>query len=150
MLVREATHSDSSKITEYQLAMAWESEKLKLDPNIVRNGVEAVFLNSNYGFYLVAESNNNVIGCLLVVPEWSDWRNAQIWWIHSVYVAPDSRNRGVYKEMYSYLQKRVENSSKLCGLRLYVDKENRTAQKVYKKLKMNNDHYLLYEWLKNT
>ena len=34
------------------------------------------------------------------------------------------------------------------GLRLYVDKRNDKAKKVYEALGMNGEHYALYEWMK--
>jgi ribosomal protein S18 acetylase RimI-like enzyme len=42
----------------------------------------------------------------------------------------------------------VEESKDLRGLRLYVDKSNANAQKVYEALGMSGEHYHLYEWLK--
>ena len=41
-----------------------------------------------------------------------------------------------------------EYATKLRGLRLYVDKTNTRAQKVYENLGMNGEHYHLYEWMK--
>ena len=46
------------------------------------------------------------------------------------------------------LKKQVEKSPELVGLRLYVDRQNKSAQKIYEKLGMSRDHYELYEWLK--
>ena len=40
---REATPSDAPTIQEFQQAMAWETEKLRLDTSIVAAGVHAVF-----------------------------------------------------------------------------------------------------------
>ena len=84
----------------------------------------------------------------MAIPEWSDWRNGTVLWIHSLYVIPEARGQGVFKKLYSNLEKQVEQSSELTGIRLYVDKQNRSAQKVYEKLGMNKHHYELYEWLK--
>ncbi len=69
-------------------------------------------------------------------------------WIHSLYVIPEARGQGVFKKLYLNLEKQVEQSTKLAGIRLYVDKQNKSAQKVYEKLGMNKHHYELYEWLK--
>jgi len=54
----------------------------------------------------------------------------------------------VFKKLYLNLEKQVEQSPELAGIRLYVDKQNKSAQKVYEKLGMNKHHYELYEWLK--
>ena len=50
--------------------------------------------------------------------------------------------------MYENIQKEVEANANLAGIRLYVDKSNIPAQKVYKKIGMNDEHYALYEWMK--
>lgn len=84
----------------------------------------------------------------LTIPEWSDWRNGTVLWIHSLYVIPKEREKGVFKKMFNFLKSMVEKSPEFIGLRLYVDKKNTSARKVYEKLGMNKDHYLLYEWLK--
>jgi ribosomal protein S18 acetylase RimI-like enzyme len=86
---------------------------------------------------------------LLVIPEWSDWRNGTVLWVHSVYVKVSHRRQGVYRQLYSYLQKLVSQSDHLRGIRLYVEKENKRAQATYQELGMSNDHYDLYEWMKH-
>jgi ribosomal protein S18 acetylase RimI-like enzyme len=135
-------------IADFQVAMAWESEQLRLDPPTVFKGVSAVFDDPAKGKYWLAEVGGEVVGCLLTIPEWSDWRNGTILWIHSVYVHPDHRQRGVYRQLYTHLREMVEASGDLRGLRLYVEKSNTRAQAVYEKLGMSGEHYHLYEWLK--
>ena len=56
--------------------------------------------------------------------------------------------KGVYKQMYLHLKKEVEMSSDIRGLRLYVEKDNANAQKVYSKLGMDGQHYKMFEWMK--
>jgi ribosomal protein S18 acetylase RimI-like enzyme len=145
--IRPGLLFDIEVIAQYQVKMAQETEQLKLDPNTVVNGVTAVFDDPSKGKYWLAEAAGEVVGCLLTVPEWSDWRNGTVLWIHSVYVRPDFRNKGVYKKLYSHLKSMVEATPDLRGLRLYVDKSNKDAQAVYEKLGMSGEHYHLYEWL---
>ena len=85
---------------------------------------------------------------LMTVPEWSDWRNGTVLWVHSVYVVPEARRQGVFTAMYGHLRSAVERSDDLVGLRLYVDRANEPAQRVYEAMGMSRDHYHLYEWLK--
>jgi ribosomal protein S18 acetylase RimI-like enzyme len=146
--IRPGLLFDIATIADYQLKMAFETEALKLDPETVNKGVSAVFDDPAKGKYWLAEVEGNVVGCLLTVPEWSDWRNGTVLWIHSVYVLPDFRGQGVYRKLYQHLKDMVEKSSELRGLRLYVDKSNTKAQKVYEVLGMSGEHYHLYEWLK--
>ncbi len=146
--VRRARATDAPALVEFQLRLARESERLELDRATVARGVGAVFADSNKGCYWVAEEAGRIIGCLLTIPEWSDWRNATVLWLHSVYVVPEARRRGVLRQLYLSLKAAVEGSPALAGLRLFVDKQNRGAQAAYEALGMSREHYHLYEWLK--
>jgi ribosomal protein S18 acetylase RimI-like enzyme len=146
--IRPGLLFDIDVIADFQVKMALETESLNLDPATVNLGVAAVFDDPAKGKYWLAELNNEVVGCLLTVPEWSDWRNGTVLWIHSVYVKEEARKMGVYRGLYQHLRGMVETSSDLRGLRLYVDKSNHRAQKVYESLGMNGEHYHLFEWMK--
>ncbi len=146
--IRKGKLSDTERIVELQLQMARETEGLGLDKTVVGRGVHGVFQEPARGTYWIAEEKGKVLGVLLAISEWSDWRNATVLWIHSLYVIPEARGQGVFKKLYLNLEKQVEQSTELSGIRLYVDKQNRSAQKVYEKLGMSKEHYDLYEWLK--
>ena len=146
--IRRAKSSDAERIVELQLLMAQETETLKLNRSVVRKGVQGVFQQPERGTYWVAEEKGKILGVLLAIPEWSDWRNGTVLWLHSLYVIPEARRRGVFKKLYLNLKRQVQQSPELIGLRLYVDKTNTSAQKVYERLDLNKDHYDLYEWLK--
>jgi GNAT superfamily N-acetyltransferase len=128
--------------------MAWETEELALNSETVTAGVQGVFDDPTRGEYWIAECEGEVVGSLLTVPEWSDWRNGTVLWIHSVYVIPGARKQGVFRTLYENLRVRVESSDDLKGLRLYVETGNGNAQNVYEKMGMSADHYQLFEWLK--
>lgn len=146
--IRTAKSDDIYLIADFQLAMALETENLKLDLNVVRRGVAYVIDNPTTGEYYLMEVNEKVVASTLILFEWSDWRNAKVLWIHSVFVLPEFRNKGVFKYLYRYLQNKVNNNPEFSGLRLYVDKRNTIAQEVYLKLGMNADHYQLFEFMK--
>ncbi len=129
--------------------MAMETENLKLDLNTVTKGVEAVFNDSYKGKYYVAEADNIVVACLLTTYEWSDWRNGTILWIQSLYVEKGFRKKGIFKAMFNHIKEIVTTNDTLKGIRLYVDKSNLIAVNVYKSLGMNNQHYSLFEWMKD-
>jgi ribosomal protein S18 acetylase RimI-like enzyme len=112
-------------------------------------GVHRLFKDSTKGRYYVTEESGEVVGCLMTTYEWSDWRNGTVLWIQSVYVAKEHRGLGVYKMMYNHLMQLVETDPDLKGIRLYVDKTNTPAQKIYQKIGMNGDHYTVYEWMKS-
>jgi ribosomal protein S18 acetylase RimI-like enzyme len=148
VLIREAVRNDVSVIADFQQKMATETEDLKLDGNRVFNGVDSVLSDPSKGFYLVAEEGDNVVGSMLLTPEWSDWRNGFFLWIQSLYVIPEYRKKGVFRMMYDFVKERVTSSGEFVGIKLYVDQHNETAQKAYEKVGMESSHYRLFEWNK--
>lgn len=146
--IRKGKLSDLENIVQLQLKMAQETEGLGLDRDVVTKGVRGVFEEPARGTYWVAEEKDKILGVLLAIPEWSDWRNGIVLWIHSLYIVPEARMSGIFKKLYLNLKQQVMQSPELVGLRLYVDRQNESAKRVYDKLGMNKDHYELYEWLK--
>ena len=146
--IRRGRPSDREAIVTFQIRMARETEGLALDREAASLGVQAVFDDSAKGTYWVAERGGEIVGSLLTVPEWSDWRNGTVLWIHSLYVIPEARGQGVFRQLYQTLRGRVETDPGLKGLRLYVDKGNTRAQRIYHALGMDGEHYRVYEWMK--
>lgn len=142
--IRRAEPRDASSFVDFNLAMAWETEQLKLDPAKLLEGVEGLFSKPQYGFYVIAECEGKVAGGLMITYEWSDWRNKVFWWIQSVYVQPAFRGKGVYRSLYEGV-KQMAKESDCCGFRLYVEHTNTAAQAVYNKLGMQQSHYLMFE-----
>ena len=135
---------DIDSIVQFQADMAMESEGCLLDREKVAKGVAAAMLDESKGVYWVAKFDGKTIGSLMLTREWSDWNNEWYWWIQSVYVAPEFRKQGVYKAMYMKVKDAAkENNVSL--VRLYVDKTNLSAQKVYQNLGMHESHYLMFE-----
>jgi hypothetical protein len=93
---RAANYSDANRIADFQIMMAWETEKIRLDPLTCRSGVQAVFARPTLGTYHVCARETGIVGSLLITPEWSDWRNGLIWWIQSVYIEPEFRRQGYF------------------------------------------------------
>lgn len=146
--IRPARPEDAAVLAEYQILMARETEELELDRSTVESGVAAVLADPGKGEYWLADEDGRVLACLLVTFEWSDWRNGTVLWVQSVYVLPEARGRGLYRRLYEHLKARVEAAPDLRGIRLYVDKRNAGAQRVYERLGMTREHYELFEWLK--
>ena len=146
--VRRATVDDAVVLRDFNLAMALETEDIRLIPDVVEKGVNRVFDHPELGFYLVAELDSRIAGALLITREWSDWRNGMFWWIQSVYVVPEYRRWGVFSSLYETVTGMADGNPDVCGLRLYVDAENKLAQAVYLKRGMNEVSYRFYEMLK--
>ena len=143
--IRRARASDAGFIVESNVAMAKETEGMALDEDVVRPGVAAVLADDALGFYLVAEIDGRPTAQLMVTYEWSDWRNGLWWWIQSVYVLPEFRRQGVYRALHRHVADVARQTGGVCGLRLYVEQENTTAQQVYQSLDMHHTRYHMYE-----
>jgi ribosomal protein S18 acetylase RimI-like enzyme len=145
VVVRLATQGDAESLVDFNCSMAMETESKALVPEVVASGVNGLLSNRGLGFYLVAESGGAVAGSLMVTTEWSDWRNGVFWWIQSVYVLPKHRRQGIYRRLYEHVKALAAGDQKVCGFRLYVEKENRAAQKTYASLGMTETDYRMYE-----
>ena len=143
--VRQALAAEARRITDFNRAMAMETEGLALKETTVMAGVQALMAHPERGFYLVAEADGVVAGCVLITYEWSDWRNKMFWWIQSVFVKPEYRGRGVYSALYEKVEALAASAGNVCGFRLYVHKGNARAQEVYRSLGMEETPYLVYE-----
>ncbi len=139
--IRDATLADAGTIAEYNTRLALESEGIKLAPEVVGPGVEAMLADRTRGRYWVAEADGNVVGQIMVTYEWSDWRNGTIWWIQSVYVHGDYRRGGVFSALYRHVESLARRDPGVCGIRLYVERENARAQKTYASLGMAMTDY---------
>ena len=146
--IRKAQLSDRMAIVGFQIEMAWETERCKLNLATVIKGVDAVLGNDHLGTYYVAIVKNEVVGSLLTTYEWSDWRNGTVLWIQSVYVDSGFRKQGIYGTLYSHIRSLVAADDSLKGVRLYVDESNKAAREVYTHLGMNGEHYRVFEWMK--
>ena len=142
--IRPATVADLDFIASGNVEMALETENLRLDAAVLREGVLALLEARAPGAYWIAELDDVVVGQLLITFEWSDWRNAMVWWIQSVYVSPAARQHGVFRALYAHVRE-AARAAGAGGLRLYVDTTNARAQQVYAALGMNGDHYRVFE-----
>ncbi len=143
--IRKATETDLNCIYTFNKNIAFETEHIFLDDEKIQNGVINLLKNPSYGYYIVAEIENKIVGQLMITFEWSDWRNGLFLWIQSVYVLPEFRNKGIYRTLYNYVLTNAKSNKNVCGIRLYVEKNNKTARSVYNKLGMNEAEYAMYE-----
>ena len=125
--------------------MARETEEKEVSTEVAEAGVAGLFERPGAGFYVVAERGGEVAGSLMVTPEWSDWRNGWFWWVQSVYVRPEHRRAGIYRALYEHVRLDAAGTPDVCGLRLYVERENEGARAVYQRLGMEETSYRLYE-----
>jgi GNAT superfamily N-acetyltransferase len=143
--VRTAEPKDIEPIAELNLAMAWETERVNLSASTLTEGIRAVFGDPKHGFYIVAESDRQVVGCLLITFEWSDWRCGLFWWIQSLYIRPLFRRRGIFRQLHEFVKAEALRHSEVCGIRLYVEQSNNVAQRAYQQIGMHPRSYRMYE-----
>jgi len=143
--ISRAIIENANILADFNVKMAKETENKELNFDKVLNATKEVFLSNDKGFYLKAIYDGKIVGSMLITYEWSDWRNGFFWWIQSVYVLKEYRNKGIFKSLYNYARNLAKEKKDVCGLRLYVDKDNEAAQNVYKKLGMYETNYLLFE-----
>ena len=149
IIVRTARREDADAIVAFSAAMALETEGRRLDITRLREGTLALLDAPERGFFMVADiapqAPPQLVGQLMITFEWSDWRNAAFWWIQSVYVAPTWRRQGVYRRMHDVVTARAKADPKVCGIRLYVEQTNRTAQAVYQHVGLAPSAYAVFE-----
>jgi len=148
LTIRPATPDDSDRIVLFNQALARETEGRLLDRDVLGAGVAQILADPSHGQYFVAEDGDEVVGQLAVTREWSDWRNGDIWWIQSVYIAKEHRRRGIYQALHAHVRETAQSAG-VAGLRLYVERDNEAAQSTYAALGMHESPYVMYEefWL---
>lgn len=152
--IRDAVPADRDLIAEWMIAMAWETEHKRLDPETVRAGVGNGLADAARARYFIAMREASVagqetiaipVGTLMLTREWSDWRNGDWWWIQSVYVAAEHRRQGVYQALHGHVAALAKAAPQVIGLRLYVERANTHAQRTYQALGMQDAGYHLFE-----
>jgi len=143
--IRAARTDDAEFLAAGNVAMAWESEHKQLEPATVTRGVRAVLDDDAKGRYFIAERGGQPVGQLMVTYEWSDWRNGNFWWIQSVYVLPEARRMGVFRSLYAHLEQLAKADATVCGIRLYVERENERAQATYRHCGLEDAGYVVME-----
>jgi len=143
--IRRATPHDAAVIADYNSFIAQETEHRTLDHKRLLRGVRSLLKDPSKGVYYVAEIGGEVVGQLMITYEWSDWRNGHFWWIQSVYVKQEFRQHGIFRALYDHLEQLARKRKDVCGLRLYVERENHRAQATYEKLGMTRTAYEMFE-----
>ena len=147
LTIRDAVPSDWATLAEFNIRLAAESENKQLDRATIESGVRAFLADPAKGRYFVACVGDQIVGQLAHTREWSDWRNGDIWWLQSVYVHPDFRRCGVFRQLTQHVEDLAAADPGVVGLRLYVEVENERAQMTYKSLQFKDARYTVMERL---
>lgn len=76
VFVRQAEEGGLEVIAGFNKAMAMETEGKELPEPEAAEGTKGLLNNPDYGFYVVAEDEGEVVGSLMVTFEWSEWWNS--------------------------------------------------------------------------
>ena len=145
MIIRDACAADAPSLAAFNNAIAAETESHILDQELLANGIDAVLSDRSKARYWVAESDDEVIGQIMVTYEYSDWRCGNMWWIQSVYVRDDKRRKGVFSALYRHVESLSRADDGVAGIRLYVEHSNKRAQDTYTSLGMQMRDYRVME-----
>jgi len=145
IVIRAATAEDADFLARGNIAMALETEHKQLDPGVVAAGVRAALADPAKGLYFIAERDGQRVGQLMFTYEWSDWRNGTFWWIQSVYVLPQARRSGVFSALFRHVEQLAGRDPAVCGIRLYVERENVRAQDTYRHCGLHDAGYAVME-----
>ena len=152
--IRDADAADAPLLAEWAVAMAWETERERLDPDTVALGVANALADPLRARYFIAMRQAEVagrenlampVGTLMLTDEWSDWRNGWWWWIQSVYVPPAERRTGVFSALYDHAASLARTTPGVLGLRLYLARDNTAARATYAALGMADTGYDILE-----
>ena len=144
IIIRPARPADAPTIVRSNIALADESEGLRLDLKTAEAGVRRMFSNPALGrYFLAVSSTGERLGQLMITTEWSDWRSCMIWWLQSVYTSPAHRGRGVFRALCEHVLSEAAETE--CRVRLYVERGNLKAIAAYEALGFRSSGYDVME-----
>ncbi len=143
--VRIATRDDAKKIAEFNVQFAKETVDKNLSLQVTEEGVHKVFSSFNNGFYLVAQIEKQIVGICMITREWSDWSNGAFYCIQSIFASHSELEKEIHDELFDKAKSLAKEHHDVCGIRFYVDKDDKDTQKTYEKLGLKKTPYRLFE-----
>eukprot|EP00330_Aristerostoma_sp_ATCC50986_P010870 CAMPEP_0114583056 /NCGR_PEP_ID=MMETSP0125-20121206/6880_1 /TAXON_ID=485358 ORGANISM="Aristerostoma sp., Strain ATCC 50986" /NCGR_SAMPLE_ID=MMETSP0125 /ASSEMBLY_ACC=CAM_ASM_000245 /LENGTH=316 /DNA_ID=CAMNT_0001776313 /DNA_START=476 /DNA_END=1426 /DNA_ORIENTATION=- len=131
-------------ITKFHKGLASETENIELDDKVISKGVGRLFKDDKYGVYYSAVENNKPVGCVMNIHDYHHQLDKPTYWIQNVYVDPKARGKGVFKSLFDHTIQEAKKAN-ANAVKLYVDKGNEQAKKVYQRLGMNDSRQIVYE-----
>ena len=143
--VRIATRDDAEDIAKFNVIYAKKIADKNINLQTTKEGVHQVFSRFNNGFYIVAEIEGKIVGQTMITREWSDWNNGAFYCVQGIYINHVENEEFIHDAIYEKAKSLAKEHAEVCGLRLYVDKNDKESQKMYENLGMSLTPYLLYE-----
>jgi len=142
------SNNELSDIIDMILKMAFETEEKKLNSILTKIAVEKLLIYPVYGHYFLINdvAKDKFCGMNLVTFEHNINLDSTILWIQSVFVHEDYRMKGLFRRLlYKNEDFVLEHPSFKKTVKLYMDKDNFKAEKVYFKVGFKICKEKLYE-----
>lgn len=147
LIVRIATRDDATKIAEFNVLFAKETINKNIPLALTTEGVHQVFAKFHNGFYLLASLEDTIVGMTMITREWSDWSNGAFYCIQSIFVTEHHHEKEIHDALLAKAKTLAKEHYDVCGIRLYVHKDDKTTQKMYEELGLQKTPYRLFEEL---
>jgi GNAT superfamily N-acetyltransferase len=121
-------------IADMIVIMADESEGKKLVFNNVKEAVELIIANPDYGaYFLILDKTLSLFcGIDMITYAYIIQEDKVTPWLQTVYVDPKYRMKGMFKKLLKENENYISKNDKMKNcLRLYADKDNTKAQQTY-------------------
>ncbi len=145
LMVRIATRDDASEIANFNVLFAKETVDKNLSLALTTEGVHQVFAKFNNGFYLIAQLKSVIVGMTMVTREWSDWNNGAFYCIQSIFVTDKEHEKEIHNALFDKAKNLAKEHYDVCGVRLFVHKDDKETQKAYEELGLHKTKYRLFE-----
>lgn len=147
VIVRIATRDDAKEIAAFNVLFAKETVNKHVPLALTSEGVHQVFAKFHNGFYLIAERDSQVIGLTMITREWSDWNNGAFYCIQSIFVNDKEHEKEIHDALLEKAKLLAKEHYDVCGIRLYVHKDDKATQKSYEEIGLHKTEYRLFEEL---
>lgn len=145
LIVRIATRDDAGEIAKFNVLFAKETVNKNLSLALTTEGVHQVFAKFNNGFYIIAELEGVIVGLTMITREWSDWNNGAYYCIQSIFVVHKENEKEIHDAIFNKAKDLAKEHYDVCGLRLFIHKDDKETQKSYEALGLQKTKYRLFE-----
>ena len=131
--IRRAEQKDLDALVGFAGEEAMEAEGIEKGPETLSKGIKAALLDTNKAIYWVLVSEEDQpVGNISALKEWSNWNAGYYWWIQSLFILPEFRGAGLMQSLIDAVKNAAHREGAI-DLRLYVHGKNDRAIKAYHK-----------------
>lgn len=133
LLIKQAELSDVPILAKNTSDLALETENITCDVDFISKNLEHSFKDPLNTFFLLATWDSTPSGSLCNTMEYNIVDCGSYAWFQSVFIPKPFRGRKIFRALFDYAKMRALDRGCL-GMKLYVEKDNDHARKVYQKL----------------